>query len=202
MDPLSDVLSRLKPRTYVTGGLSAGGQWSLQLPAYGGDQVLRGSFGRVLAVGRRHPTARPTARGNLSAAAAWPALCAGQRPHSPARGCTHTNLGRGKVQRRPFGEPGGGMSFLLESHFALEGDARFLLDMLPPIVLLEDESHRESIRWAVERMLREMRDFQPGRHTGGAAGRLYAAGRGSSGTPGRWRATKAPAGFSLWPIRE
>ena len=52
--------------------------------------------------------------------------------------------------------------FLLGSHFALEGDARFLLDALPSIVRLEDESQRESLRWAVERLLREMRDPQPG----------------------------------------
>ena len=52
--------------------------------------------------------------------------------------------------------------FVLGSHFALEGDARFLLDVLPPIVMLGDKAHQESLRWAVERMLQEMRDFQPG----------------------------------------
>ena len=51
---------------------------------------------------------------------------------------------------------------VLGSHFALEGDARFLLDILPPVVPLEREAKRESLRWAVERMLREMRDPQPG----------------------------------------
>ena len=51
---------------------------------------------------------------------------------------------------------------VIGSHFALEGDARFLLDVLPPVVLLESGSQRESLRWAVERMLREMRDPQPG----------------------------------------
>jgi AraC-like DNA-binding protein len=52
--------------------------------------------------------------------------------------------------------------FLLGNHFELEGDARFLLDVLPPIVMPENEAQRESLRWAVERMLREMRDPQPG----------------------------------------
>jgi len=52
--------------------------------------------------------------------------------------------------------------FVLGSHFALESDARFLLDVLPPIVRLENESQRESLRWAVERMVAEMRDPQPG----------------------------------------
>lgn len=56
-----------------------------------------------------------------------------------------------------------GEDFLvLGSHFALEGEARFLLDVLPTIVMLNNESQRESLRWAIERMLRDMRDPQPG----------------------------------------
>ena len=33
MDPLSDVLSLLKPRSYVSGGFDAGGDWSDPVPA-------------------------------------------------------------------------------------------------------------------------------------------------------------------------
>ena len=32
MDPLSDVLSLLKPRSYMFRGLDAGGQWSIRIP--------------------------------------------------------------------------------------------------------------------------------------------------------------------------
>jgi uncharacterized cupin superfamily protein len=32
MDPLSDVLSLLKPRSYVSAGFDAGGDWSIQFP--------------------------------------------------------------------------------------------------------------------------------------------------------------------------
>ena len=52
--------------------------------------------------------------------------------------------------------------FLLGSYFALDGDGRFLLDVLPPIVKVDNEVQRESMRWAVERLQREMRDPQPG----------------------------------------
>lgn len=48
---------------------------------------------------------------------------------------------------------------LLGSHFDLGENARLLLDVLPPIVTVEDESQT---RWAVERILREMRNPQPG----------------------------------------
>src|ERR1044072_618609 len=32
MDPLSDVLSLLKPRNYLSAGLEAGGDWAIQFP--------------------------------------------------------------------------------------------------------------------------------------------------------------------------
>src|SRR4051812_16356355 len=35
-DPLSDVLSLLKPRSHVSGGLAAGGDWSIQFPRSNG----------------------------------------------------------------------------------------------------------------------------------------------------------------------
>ena len=36
MDPLSDVLSLLRPRSYRFGGFEAGGDWSIQFHAYEG----------------------------------------------------------------------------------------------------------------------------------------------------------------------
>ncbi len=51
---------------------------------------------------------------------------------------------------------------MLASYFVLEGDARFLLDVLPPVVMLSDPLQVESMRWAVERLLRELHNPQPG----------------------------------------
>ena len=36
MDPLSDVLSLLKPRSYMFRAMEAGGAWSIQFPAHEG----------------------------------------------------------------------------------------------------------------------------------------------------------------------
>ena len=36
MDPLSDVLSLLKPRSYMSGGFDAGGEWSIQFRQHEG----------------------------------------------------------------------------------------------------------------------------------------------------------------------
>src|SRR4051794_14264938 len=45
MDPLSDVLSLLKPRSYVSRGFSAGGDWAIRFAPYDGikfNAVLSG----------------------------------------------------------------------------------------------------------------------------------------------------------------
>ena len=36
IDPLSDVLSLLKPRSYMSGGFDMGGEWSIQFPQHKG----------------------------------------------------------------------------------------------------------------------------------------------------------------------
>lgn len=41
-DPLSDVLSLLKPRSYIAGGFDLGGRWSIQFEKHGG--VSRSKF--------------------------------------------------------------------------------------------------------------------------------------------------------------
>ncbi|MDE1990921.1 MAG: cupin domain-containing protein, partial [Rhizobiaceae bacterium] len=46
MDPLSDVLSLLKPRSTISAGLNAGGNWSLAFAAHEGikfNAVMRGA---------------------------------------------------------------------------------------------------------------------------------------------------------------
>jgi hypothetical protein len=52
MDPLSDVLSLLKPVSYVSAGFDAGGDWSIQFTDQHEHQMLRRDFRRVLAVRR------------------------------------------------------------------------------------------------------------------------------------------------------
>jgi len=161
MDPLSDALSLLKPRTYVTGGLSAGGPWSLRIPKYEGIKCYTVVAGECwLSVEGIEQPVRLRAGSCLLLPHGRPFVLTSDLDLPPvdARTIVSTVERYNGVLKVTPGDD----FLLLGSHFALEGDARFLLDALPPIVLLEDEAHRESIRWAVERMLREMRDFQPG----------------------------------------
>ena len=58
---------------------------------------------------------------------------------------------------------GGGDFLCVSSRFELDGaDAGLLLKMLPAIVLIRDEAGRVALRGSVERMMREMREPQPG----------------------------------------
>ncbi len=58
---------------------------------------------------------------------------------------------------------GGGDFFLVGSYFTLaSGAADLLLDMLPPIVHLREQSDQATLRWSVQRMMEELSNPQPG----------------------------------------
>jgi AraC-like DNA-binding protein len=162
MDPLSDVLSLLKPRSYVSAGFDAGGDWSLRfsnqqpfikcyavvsgqcwLSVDGVADAVRLKSGDcfVLPSGRPFRLASDMALAPVDAGTIFP----------PARegGIVSYN--------------GGGDFFLVGSRFAVTGNhAGMLLGMLPPIVHIRRETDQAALRWSVERMMQELRERQPG----------------------------------------
>jgi AraC-like DNA-binding protein len=160
MDPLSDILVLVQPRTYATGGFSAGGDWGVRFPAHGMVKcysVVRGEC--WLAVDNIAEPIRLQTGSCFLLPRGWP-FSLSSEPSQPLKSwemLSQQERYNGILPLTP------GENFLiLGSHFRLEGDARFLLDALPPVVLLESEEQRQSLRWAVDRLLREMRDPQPG----------------------------------------
>ncbi|MGK9231999.1 AraC family transcriptional regulator [Inquilinus limosus] len=162
MDPLSDVLSLLKPRSYVSAGFDAGGDWSIQFD-HQHDRIkcyavvsgacwlsvegvpdpvrLRAGDCFVLPSGRPFRLASDMALAPVDAGTVFP----------PARdgGVVTFN--------------GGGDFFLAGSRFAVSGDhAGILLRMLPPIVHIRKEPDQAALRWSVERMMQELHERQPG----------------------------------------
>ena len=162
MDPLSDVLSLLKPRSYVSAGFDAGGDWSIQfrdqqkfikcyavisgqcwLSVEGVPDAIRLKTGDcfVLPSGRPFRLASDLALTPVDASPIF----------SPARygGVVSYN--------------GGGDFFLVGSRFGVTGShAGILLGMLPPVVHIWKESDQAALRWSVERMMQELRERQPG----------------------------------------
>ncbi|HEY9212406.1 MAG TPA: AraC family transcriptional regulator [Ancylobacter sp.] len=162
MDPLSDVLALLKPRSYVSSGFDAGGDWSIQfadqherIKCYAvvsgacwlsvedvADPVrLEGGDCFVLPSGRPFRLASDLSLQPVDAGTIFPPARAG--------GVVSVN--------------GGGDFFLVGSRFAVSGQhAGALLRTLPPIVHIRKETEQAALRWSVERMMQELREPQPG----------------------------------------
>ena len=161
MDPLSNVLSLLKLRTYWSAGFDFGGEWSIAVPAQDGFKFYAAVAGTCLVAVDGVPEA--------------------VRLH--AGDCVVLPRGRGfRVATDLALEPldplvvfsadknggvstlnGGGDVFCVGGSFALEGPyADDLIGLLPPIVLIQEEPDKAELRWCVERMRQEMRDPRPG----------------------------------------
>ena len=161
MDPLSEVISLTEPRSYRVGGFEAGGDWSIYFGAQEGIKCYAVTSGSCwLAMdGAGEPVLLEEGDCFLL-------------PHGwPFRIASDLDLPSEDWRRHFVGSPEGSLVklngslgvTLLGSHFQLTGpQAQMLLSMLPPIVHLRSESDRETLRWAFDRMRRELADPQPG----------------------------------------
>ena len=162
MDPLSNILSLLKPRNYLSAGLEAGGDWSIQFP----DQQSGIKTGAVVSgtcwlavTGVPDPVQLKT--GDCF-------LLPSGRPFRLASDLTLPPVAAATIfAATPKGEiaclNGGGAFSVVSNRFALEGNpAGLLLRMLPPIVHIRDATGQAALRWSIERMMTELRAPQPG----------------------------------------
>ncbi|MEO8683468.1 MAG: AraC family transcriptional regulator [Devosia sp.] len=160
MDPLSDVLALLKPRSYVSAGFDAGGDWSIQFPRNGGIKCYAVQSGQCwMAVEGIADPVRLQAGDCFLLPAGRPFRLASDLALTPvdAEG-VFAPAREGGVARCN----GGGDFFLVGSRFLLTGNAGILLGLLPPIVHIKNQSDQAALRWSVERMMQELRERQPG----------------------------------------
>ena len=161
MEPLSDVLALLKPRTCVSAGLNAAGAWSIQFPAHpyikfnavtkgccwiavegGGEpQKLEQGDCFLLPSGRPFVLASDLSLPKMSAETVY------------ARGCTHTGICNG-----------GGDFSLVGARFDFSGEqADALFASLPGVVAARESSDQASVlRWSLDRFEREIQERGPG----------------------------------------
>lgn len=163
MDPLSDLLSLLRPVATISSGFKAGGDWSIrfaeqrgQIKCYailsgecwmavdGIDTPVRLSYGDafVLPQGRPFRLASDLSLPSTEAATIFP----------PARAGGTVVLG---AKEATFALAG--------ARFAVEAShAALLVGLLPPVVHLSGPVEQAALRWSVERMMRELHDGLPG----------------------------------------
>ncbi|SOE94767.1 AraC-type DNA-binding protein [Burkholderia sp. D7] len=161
MDPLSDLLSLLKPRSLVSGGVAMSCNRAIQWPKHDGIKCYAVVSGQCwLSVdGVTDPVLLTAGE------------CYVLPPGPPFRLATDLSVKpvdyqllrvAGGLSTDISGSEGEGC-YLVGGHFLLTGGhADMLLGSLPPIVHIRKESDKAAMRWSLERMTEEVRDRQPG----------------------------------------
>jgi AraC-like DNA-binding protein len=163
MDPLSDVLSLLKPRSYTSATLDAGGRWSIQFPQHEGIKFNAVVSGECWLSVEDVPDPVCLKAGDcFLLPSGKPFRLASDLTLPPIDAYTLFSAARegGRVLCN-----GGGDFLLVGSRFALTGaHANILLGVLPPIVHIHKESEQAALRWSLERMMQELHEQRPGNH--------------------------------------
>lgn len=164
MDPLSDVLALLKPRSYMCRGFDIGGSLAFQFGQHDGIKCYAVESGRCLLLMENLdepielqagdcfllPRGLPFTIGtdlSLPAVDAMQAISSIQA--SESAGVVTFN--------------GGGECFVVGGLFTLSGGhAEILTNLLPPIVHVRSELEKTELRWALRRMRQELEGEQPG----------------------------------------
>jgi len=161
MDPLSDVLSLLKLRSYMIGGFDMGGELSMQFHKHEGIKCYALVSGQCwLSVEGVPEAVRLKAGDCFLLPRGRPFRLASDLTLTPVDVLTILAVAQ-KGGLTSFN--GGGDCFMVGGHFALTGNhASILLGVLPPIVHIRKESDKAAMRWSLERMMQELREPQPG----------------------------------------
>ncbi len=161
MDPLSDILSLLKPNSYGFRGLDAGGDWAL---AFGPDDGIKCY---AIQSGTCWLAMEGAAKPSLLAAGDF-VLIPGCKPYRLYSAPDAPPIDAFRFfPTVPAGETavlnGGGDVSGMGGYFGFEGmHAELLLGMLPPVVHIRVEADKAGLRWSIERLMRELREPQPG----------------------------------------
>jgi len=161
MDPLSDILALLKPKSYGFRGLNAGGAWALAFSADDGIKCYAITSGECWLTVDGSPQSWRLNAGSFALLSGGQAFRLYSAPEAEPIDAFAF------FPSVPAGEiavlNGGGDCQGVGGYFDFEGmHAELLLGMLPPVVYISAEEGREDLRWSIERLMRELRMPQPG----------------------------------------
>ncbi len=161
MDPLSDVLSLLKPRSYMCGGFDMGGKWSVQFDRHEGIKCYAVVSGQCWLSMEGVPEPVRLNTGDCF-------LLPRGRPFVLASDLSLEPVNVQGFLSAPLNGSittynGGGDFSSVGGFFSFTGDhANILSGILPPIVHIRKESDKATMRWSLERLRQELREPQPG----------------------------------------
>lgn len=164
MDPLSDILSLLKPLNYMSAGFDTGGDWAIQFP----DRQKSIKCGAIISgecwvsvEDHDEPVLLKAGDGFLLPSGRPFILANRLDIETKDAGTIFANSQNGGISTLN----GGGECFIISSRFNLMGDqADLLLDMLPTILHIKTPTAQAAIRGLVERMMQELKEQKPGNH--------------------------------------
>jgi AraC-like DNA-binding protein len=162
MDPLSDVISLLKPHSFTCSGFDVGGDHSVQFPRFEGIKYYALISGQLWLLVEGAPEAVRLDAGDCVLLTGGHTCRLTNDPSLPA-----TDASVFKSAIRHNGDivtlNGGGDSLTLGGHFLLSGhQAKVLLDLLPPVIHLRKESIDPAFHWSLDFLMRELRTSRPG----------------------------------------
>lgn len=161
MDPLSDVLSLLKPQSSISAGLDAGGDWAIRFSGHEGikfNAVMRGACWVSI---EGDPEPHRMEEGDCF-------LLTKGRPFSIATDLSLDPIDASTIYRNARDGiatcNGGGDYFLIGGRFTFAAEhADVLFDALPPLVHVRKASSQASVlRWGLDQLTAELRDRRPG----------------------------------------
>lgn len=162
MDPLSEVLSLLKPRSYITAGFNAGGDWALTLDDLAGRikcyAVIEGTcwlsidgIGQPVRLQAGDCFVLPS--GRRVTIASHP----GVEPKPASQVLDPDRSGEVVTYN------GGGDVMLVGSRFEVNGrHAEVLLRTLPALIQVRTSGGQARLRGSIELMMEELREARPG----------------------------------------
>jgi AraC-like DNA-binding protein len=161
MDPLSDILSLLKPNSYGFRGLDAGGDWALAFAQDDGIKCYAIQSGSCWLAMEGASAPSRLAAGDFVLMPGGKAYSLYSSPDAPPIDAFRF------FPTVPAGETavlnGGGGVLGVGGYFGFEGmHAELLVGMLPPVVHIRAEADKAGLRWSIERLMRELREPQPG----------------------------------------
>jgi AraC-like DNA-binding protein len=155
MDPLSEVLSLLRPTSYAAGGFGTEGDLAIQWPRHDGIKCYALLVGECWLVVEGEPEpVRMTAGDCFLLPRGRPFRLTTDLSLTPVDFQVLRQNGRiGGITR----EATGASRFLAGGHFSLAGGhAKLIMEALPTVVHIRDEADKAQMRWALERMREEL----------------------------------------------